>query len=83
MLLLAPHRSMVSVESEIAQPRPQNYSEYVGGLDYGDDDMEGGDELPPVEMEMETEEVPMPSVQINSEYPDFFVLMINSEVFSL
>jgi hypothetical protein len=82
MLLLAPHRSMVSVESEIAQPH-QNYSEYVGGLDYGDDDMEGGDELPPVEMEMETEEVPMPLVQINSEYPDFFVLMINSEVFSL
>jgi hypothetical protein len=52
------------------------YLEYVGGLDYGDDDMEGGDELPPVEMEMETDEMPMPSVQMDSEYFDFFLVVI-------
>jgi hypothetical protein len=67
---------MVPQESEIAQPRPRTYLEYVGGLDYGDDDMEGGDELPPVEMEMETDEMPMPLVQVDSEYFDFFLFVI-------
>jgi hypothetical protein len=59
---------MVPQESEIAQPHPHMYLEYVGGLDYSDDDMEGGDELPLVEMEMETEEMPLPSVQFDGEY---------------
>jgi hypothetical protein len=63
---------MVLQESEIVQPRPCTYLEYMGGIDYGDDDMKGGDEFPPVEMEMETEEVLMPSVQVASEYFNIF-----------
>jgi hypothetical protein len=54
---------MGSPELEIAQPRPRTYLEYVGGLDYGDDDM-GGDELPPATCDMDLGDVPMPSVQV-------------------
>jgi hypothetical protein len=68
-----------SPESEIAQPRPRTYLEYMGGMDYSDEDMEGGDEFPPVEMEMETAEVPMPSVQIDSEYLDSLDFLNDSE----
>jgi hypothetical protein len=51
----------------------------MGGMDYGDDEMEGGDEFPSVDMELETAEAPMPSVQIDSEYLDFLNFLINSE----
>jgi hypothetical protein len=64
-----------SPESEIAQPRPRTYLEYMGGMDYGDDEMEGGDEFPLVDMEMETAEAPMTSVQVDSEYFNFFVFL--------
>jgi hypothetical protein len=74
---------MVPAESEIAQPHPCTYLEYMGGIDYGANDMEEGDELPPVKMEMETEEVPMPSVQVDSECLDSFILTICFEVFSM
>jgi hypothetical protein len=72
---------MGSLESEIAQSCPHTYLEYMGGMDYSDDDMEGGDELSPVELEMETEEVLMTSVQVDNEYFDFFGFIIGSEFF--
>jgi hypothetical protein len=59
---------MGSPELEIAQPRLCNYSEYMGRLSYSDDSMDEGDELPPVEMGMETEEMPLPSVQFEGEF---------------
>jgi hypothetical protein len=68
---------MGSPELEIAQPRPRNYSEYMGGLSYSDDSMDEGDELPPVEMGMETEEMPLPSVPVESEfYRNHFVFIV-------
>jgi hypothetical protein len=78
---LAPRRSMVPQEPEIAQPRPRTYLEYVGGLDYGDDDMEGGYEFPPVDMEMETAEAPMTSVQVDGEYFNFSSFYLFSDLF--
>jgi hypothetical protein len=58
---------MGSPESEIVQPCPRTYAEYVGDLEYEDDTMDGGDELPQVEIGMEMEEVPIPLVQVNGE----------------
>jgi hypothetical protein len=48
----------------------------MGGMDYSDDEMEGGDEFPSVDMELETAEAPMPSVQIDSGYLDFLNFLI-------
>jgi hypothetical protein len=81
LILLAPHRSMGSLQSEVAQPRPRTYLEYMGGMDYGDRDMEGGDEFPPVDMEMETAEAPMTSVQVDSEHFNFSSFYLFSDLF--
>jgi hypothetical protein len=80
-ILLAPHRSMGSPQSEVEQPRPRTYLEYMGSMDYGDGDMEGGDELPPVDMEMETVEAPMTSVQVDSDYFNFSSFSLFSDLF--
>jgi hypothetical protein len=75
IIFLAPHHSMGSPKSEVEQPCPRIYLEYMGGMDYGDDDIEGEDKLPLVEMEMETVEAPMTSVQVDSEYFNFFIFL--------
>jgi hypothetical protein len=55
-------------ESEVEQQCPATYAEYVGGLEYNDDEMEKGDDLSLANFNMELRDVPMPSVQINGEF---------------
>jgi hypothetical protein len=63
---------MGSPESKVEQPHPANYAEYVGGLEYSDDKMGGGDELPQVEIDMEMEELPMPLVPVTGKSSRLF-----------
>jgi hypothetical protein len=67
---------MGSSESEIVQLYPRTYLEYVGGIDYSDDNMGGGDELPLVEIDIKMEEVLMPSVPVTSKYSRLFAFLI-------
>jgi hypothetical protein len=63
------------LESEIVQPIPATYADYVGNLVY-DDDISGGDELPLATLDMELGDVPMPLVQVNGEFIEIFSFLI-------
>jgi hypothetical protein len=67
---------MGSPKSEVEQQCSATYAEYVGNLEYDDDEMDGGDELPPATFDMDLGDVLMSLVQVNGEFIVIFVFLV-------